>query len=148
MLNENKLNIIAQDPQPWYKEGLRFECTGCGGCCTGSPGYVWVDENEMAQIAALLDISLDLFKRRYTRQKGGRYSLLEKRTENYDCIFLKEKKCTIYKARPKQCRTFPWWVANLKTKECWENAAKTCEGITADAPLVAFEVIQENIHTP
>ena len=21
--------------EPWYKDGLRFKCTGCGDCCTG-----------------------------------------------------------------------------------------------------------------
>ena len=21
--------------QPWYREGLRFECTQCGACCSG-----------------------------------------------------------------------------------------------------------------
>ena len=30
--------------QAWYSEGLRFECTQCGACCSGEPGYVWVDE--------------------------------------------------------------------------------------------------------
>ena len=32
-----------QPSDAWYaEEGLAFECTGCGDCCTGAPGYVWV----------------------------------------------------------------------------------------------------------
>ena len=28
--------------------GLRFECTQCGDCCTGAPGYVWVNKAEIS----------------------------------------------------------------------------------------------------
>src|SRR5690606_15561824 len=39
----------------WYRDGLRFECTQCGNCCTGMPGHVWVDEADIARIAEYLD---------------------------------------------------------------------------------------------
>ena len=29
------------DSGPWYADGLSFECTMCGNCCTGPPGAVW-----------------------------------------------------------------------------------------------------------
>ena len=32
--------------EDWYAEGLRFACTGCGDCCTGEPGAIWVNEDE------------------------------------------------------------------------------------------------------
>ena len=48
----NKLSLITeQDQEPWYKEGLRFKCTECGKCCTGAPGYVWVNKEEVAEMA-------------------------------------------------------------------------------------------------
>ncbi len=130
---------------PWYKEGLRFKCTGCGQCCTGGPGYVWITQEEMEAMAKQLEISLDLFKRKYTRQKDNRYALIEKKSANneYDCIFLKDKKCTIYQLRPKQCRTFPWWKENLNTEESWKLAAQDCEGINLDAPLIPYEEIKK-----
>ena len=37
--------------EPWYEDGLRFRCTRCGACCTGSPGFVWVNAEELADIA-------------------------------------------------------------------------------------------------
>jgi hypothetical protein len=40
------------DEHPWYKDGLRFTCTGCGDCCTGAPGYVWVNKEEIEALAA------------------------------------------------------------------------------------------------
>lgn len=130
---------------PWYKEGLKFQCTGCGQCCTGTPGYVWVNEEEMEAIAKLLEISVEVFKRKYVRQRDNRYSLIERKSwdNQYDCIFLKDKKCTIYQARPNQCRTFPWWKHNLNTEESWKLAALGCEGIHDEAPLVPFEEIDQ-----
>ena len=128
---------------PWYKEGLRFQCTECGKCCTGSPGYVWVEEEEMAAMAAALEISLELFKKRYIRSCHGRLALIEKKAPNgdYDCIFLKEKRCQVYQARPVQCRTFPWWKHNLSSPESWKLAAQECEGINDEAPLWSYEKI-------
>lgn len=43
---------------PWYADGLKFKCTGCGDCCTGAPGYVWVNKAEIEAIAA--DISMEV----------------------------------------------------------------------------------------
>lgn len=130
---------------PWYHEGLHFKCTECGQCCTGAPGYTWVTEEEVTQIAQFLNLSIEDFSQKYLRRVNGRLSLLEDR-KNYDCIFLKNKKCQIYPVRPKQCRTFPWWPQNLKTEEDWKKAALHCEGINLDAPLVPFSTIQEQLN--
>lgn len=138
-------------PLPWYKGGLPFKCTECGKCCTGSPGYVWVTESEMAAMAEVLNISVDLFKRKYTRQRHSRYALIEKKaydnSGDFDCIFLKDKKCQVYQARPTQCRTFPWWQENLNSEESWKLAAAECEGINDDAPIVPYEQIVQILRT-
>lgn len=131
---------------PWYKDGLHFKCTECGGCCTGSPGYIWVSEEEIKAIAEHLSLPLDTFKKNYLLFKDGRYSLIEKRNSNYDCIFLEGKRCTIYPVRPTQCRTFPWWPGNLESPESWKHAATYCEGINDNAPLVPFEEISAFIN--
>lgn len=130
----------VNSPLPWYKEGLGFECTQCGKCCTGQPGYVWVNEEEMAAMAKALNISVELFKKRYTRQRDNGFALTEKKPNN-DCVFLKDKKCEVYQARPSQCQTFPWWKENLNTEESWNLAAKECEGISQIAPIVPYEQI-------
>lgn len=131
----------------WYKNGLRFSCTQCGKCCTGGPGYVWIDDEEMAEIAAFLNISVEDFILKYTRKVHGRIALLEDKT-SFDCVFLHGRACKVYGARPRQCRTFPWWPENLKDTESWKETAKRCEGIQPEAPLVAIEDIQQqlNIH--
>lgn len=133
----------------WYAKGLKFKCTGCGQCCTGTPGYVWVTPSEVAEMSAHLKISSDEFIQRYTRMEHGRMALLEKRQPNgnYDCIFLKELKCTLYDSRPKQCRTYPWWKENLSSPEDWQEAAKICEGINhPDAPLISIGEIEKGLN--
>lgn len=139
----NKLKMADQDP--WYKEGLSFECTGCGKCCTGSPGYVWVNDQDIENMAEYLKIPKDLFRRKYLRQKNVRYSLIEIKSEEYNCVFLKDNKCSIYPVRPMQCRTFPWWQTNLSSKEAWKKAAEICEGIQVDAPKVELKTIQDEL---
>ncbi len=126
---------------PWYKDGLRFGCTECGKCCTGGPGFVWVTQEELEGLAKLLNISSEMFKRRYVRIRSNRMCLVEKK--NNDCIFLEGKRCQVYQARPKQCRTFPWWEENLASEESWKSAAKDCEGINESSPLVPLsEIVQ------
>ncbi len=125
---------------PLYESGLNFKCTGCGKCCTGSPGYVWLNHEEMHTIAKHLGMELKEFKIKFTRIKNGTYSLLEKKP-GYDCIFLNGKECSIYEVRPTQCRTFPWWPENLRSEETWRELAKECEGICDTAPLVDKEEI-------
>lgn len=138
----NRLNILSEDEALWYKDGLKFKCTGCGHCCTGSPGHVWVDELEIKRMAKFLKISVEMFVKRYTRRVQDRLSLLE-HSKTYDCVFLKDKKCTLYEARPQQCRAFPWWPENLSSLKNWKEAAKSCEGIDhPDAPVVSLTQIQ------
>ena len=138
------LRII--DNEPWYKEGLRFKCTGCGKCCTG-PGYVWLSKEDIDRLAKHLKLSKEIFLKKYTRQVGFDVALLND-PETVDCIFLKDKKtCTVYESRPKQCRTFPWWRDNLSSLKEWEEEGTRCEGINhPEAPLIPCSEIKKNLH--
>lgn len=141
----SKLSLIAeQDQEPWYKEGLRFKCTECGKCCTGAPGYVWVNREEITEMATYLKITVKEFSRLYLRSIHGKLSLKEK-PHTYDCIFLKNQKCQLYSKRPVQCRTFPWWPSQLKNKEAWLEAAQHCEGICEEAPVVDRAHIEKEL---
>ncbi len=133
--------------KPWYQEGLKFKCTGCGQCCTGPSGYVWVSSQEAEALAKSLKITLEDFVKKYTRRIGNRLSLLERRRGGqYDCIFLDGKRCTVYEARPQQCRTYPWWPENISTPEDWKQEGFRCEGINhPDAPLISLGEIQKHL---
>lgn len=120
------LCILSAMPEPWYRDGLQFSCTQCGDCCTGRPGYVWVNAEEVTAIARFLELPLEEFSKRYLRRVGSRVSLIER--PNGDCVFY-SKGCTVYPVRPIQCRTFPFWPENLRRKADWEEAASECPGM-------------------
>jgi Fe-S-cluster containining protein len=113
---------------PWYQAGLKFECTQCGNCCTGAPGNVWVNKEEMAALAARLNITAEEFEDGFVRRVGLRRSLLE--FPNGDCIFFDSEKriCKVYDARPRQCKTFPFWGSILKSPQAWERMCQDCPG--------------------
>jgi len=118
------------DDTLWYRDGLHFECTRCGNCCGGgTPGYVWVDEDEIQRLARRLGLSGAELRRRYTRHvPGWGRSLTEK--EDFDCIFYdRSQGCTVYEDRPRQCRTWPFWNRVLASRRTWEIEAESCPGM-------------------
>jgi Fe-S-cluster containining protein len=112
---------------PWYRDGLSFECTRCGACCTGAPGYVWVNDEEIARLAGHRGLTVGQFSKRFVRRVGDRLSLIEK--PGGDCIFWDASAgCTVYEARPVQCQTWPFWPENLETPEEWARVEGICPG--------------------
>lgn len=93
-------------------------------------------------MAQFLKLPVHKFMQKYIRRVGSRYSLIESKT-TFDCVFLKDKKCEVYAARPIQCRTYPWWPQNLSSKEAWNKTAQACEGIDDQAELVQLKTIEE-----
>ncbi len=117
-----------KDKKPWYADGLKFKCSQCGDCCTGAPGYVWVNKEEIQALADLVEVDVVEFEDTYVRKVGARKSLKE--FPNGDCLFFdtEARKCQVYGARPRQCKTWPFWDSNLKTEEDWERTCEECPG--------------------
>jgi Fe-S-cluster containining protein len=131
----------SEPTDPWYRDGLRFACTRCGACCTGAPGYVWVGVPEIDRLAAHLGLTRDEFSRRYVRGVAGRYSLVEK--PGGDCTFWDATRgCTVYEARPEQCRTWPFWPDNVETPEDWSQVEAICPG-AGRGPIHDLVTIQD-----
>ena len=135
-----KLTVLASaETVPWYANGLRFSCTQCGNCCTGGPGYVWISVPEIQRLAEFLNLTAEQTIERYCRKIDGRFSLSESRGAggSWDCIFLKtepaarggdglahtRRVCSIYPVRPQQCRAWPFWDSNLRSRQDWDRAA-------------------------
>lgn len=126
--------------EPWYRDGLQFECTRCGDCCAGTPGFVWVELEEIQRLANFLRLTLDEFGRLYLRRVGDQISLIE--TRDSECIFWDSKVgCRVYEARPNQCRTWPFWPENLRTPEDWERTKRACPG-SGSGTLISVESIK------
>jgi len=110
----------------FYAQGLHFECTGCGACCKLGGGYVYPSLEDVGFAARHLDMTVNQFTAQYMELHEGQYVF---RNDGDNCIFYGEKGCTIYEARPTQCRTFPFWKANLKSQYRWKLIEEECEGI-------------------
>ncbi len=130
--------------EPWYRDGLRFECTQCGDCCTGGPGFVWVTDDEVQAIAAYLDKPVGEIRLLHTRPARGMTSLTE--YLNGDCTFLdpQTRGCRVYPVRPAQCQTWPFWRGNIETPADWEQTCRVCPG-SGRGELVPLEVIEERV---
>ncbi len=128
--------------QQWYREGLNFTCSQCGDCCTGDPGVVWVDDDEVREIAEYLDKPIGEIRLFHTRPLRGRVSLTE--YQNGDCTFFdaRERKCTVYHVRPQQCRTWPFWKSNLESPQKWKEVCETCPG-AGTGQFFSLEEIEE-----
>ena len=90
-----------------------FDCGQCGACCRW-PGSVLLDEDDIAAMAAQLEMPPGRFIEDHTALARNRAQLTLKEQTDGACEFLDARgRCRIYRARPKQCRDFPaaWQVA-------------------------------------
>ena len=114
----------------WWSEGLRFQCQGSGKCCTshGEYGFVFLTLEDRRRMASHLGLSTSAFTRRFCDRKSGIYHLKEE-PKNPDCLFLKDKKCGVYEARPTQCRTWPFWPEVMAAKTWKKEVVTFCPGV-------------------
>lgn len=131
----------------FWKNGISFLCTRCSACCRYEPGFVFLVESDREAILKTLNIDYETFVRNYCRwvpfSDGYEYlSLTEK--QNYDCIFW-DNGCSIYKARPLQCSSYPFWPNALQSLDVWRAVTAGCSarirvenGSTEKAPSIPF----------
>lgn len=126
--------------KPWYHEGLQFMCLGCGRCCTGDPGFVWVNQAEIQSLAKALGLPTAEFERVFIRSVGTRKSLIE--LPGGDCALFDRstRRCKAYAARPRQCRTWPFWESNLRSPADWQQTCRYCPGSGAGRTVALREI--------
>lgn len=114
----------------WYSKGLRFQCQGSGKCCVsrGEYGYVYLDKNDRKELAKFLKLTVSEFTQKYCDVGEGYYRLKTQPHES-ECMFLENNKCTVYLARPTQCRTWPFWPEVLNAKSWKKEVAEFCPGV-------------------
>jgi hypothetical protein len=123
----------------FFDGGIRFACRRCGGCCTGEPGIVYADREEISQIAKYLDIPRETLVERFTKPFQDGFIIRE--VEDGRCIFY-ENGCVIYPVRPLQCKTFPFWFQNMRSMTAWKDACRRCPGIGEGRLYTKEEILQ------
>ncbi|MDH5648359.1 MAG: YkgJ family cysteine cluster protein [Gammaproteobacteria bacterium] len=128
----------------WYtrKSVVRFECTGCGRCCTGSHNthYIEVSSKEQRAIQEFLAVSSSWFRKRYlvpVAEDMTGIAILD----TGSCTFLKkDNTCKIYPVRPKQCQTYPFWPEIMHSPVAWNREKLYCEGIGKGEPISTVKI--------
>ncbi len=110
--------------------GLPFECTRCSDCCRHEPGLVLLSRSDIRRLLGALGLDFRGFYAKYCRvvSLGGGTGLSLRETERFDCIFWKNG-CSVYDARPVQCRTYPFWPGVADSREDWIRESRRCPGI-------------------
>lgn len=114
----------------WWHEGIQFKCQGSGKCCVshGEYGYVYMTLEDRRRMARVLGLSTTSFTKTYCLFEDGVWRLKENPASS-DCLFLKNKKCSVYEGRPTQCRTWPFWPETLGAR-AWSREVKSfCPGV-------------------
>lgn len=109
-------------------EGIRFECQGTGQCCTsrGSHGFVYLSLKDRQRFAKFFKIPTAEFTRKYCEKSDGWFHLRESKD---DCRFLDGKRCSVYEARPTQCRTWPFWPEHMSPRAWKREVVSLCPGV-------------------
>jgi Fe-S-cluster containining protein len=123
----------------FFDQGLRFGCIRCGHCCTGDPGIVYVSPDELAPLAAHLQIPIEATIERYLSPWRDGHTVREAVGGN--CLFFHQG-CSIYPVRPSQCRTWPFWINNLRSRPSWERVARDCPGIGRGRHYTREEILR------
>lgn len=130
--------------EPWWKDGLRFECTVCGRCChaRGEVAQVYANRRERQALADFLGIEAEVFDARYTQQDEDGHLTL--RFEDGHCVFLKDDQCSVHEAKPVQCRTWPFWEELLESEQTYrEEVLDFCPGSGTGPVVPATEVSRQ-----
>ena len=118
------------------KEGFNFgfepsTCESCPGyCCHGASGNIWVNHEDILKMCRFLQTNPIDFILQYLNRINNRFSIKERGVGMHDLEYFffdhRQKCCSIYKARPRQYRTFPFWEYFKRHKD---NLIKECPGI-------------------
>lgn len=120
---------MSSNVKEWWSEGLRFQCQQSGKCCVshGEYGYVYLTPQDRRNMAKVLGLRTTQFTKTYCEKTDGVYHL--KDSGGPACTFLKNNRCTVYEARPMQCKTWPFWPETMSPKAWKKDVVKFCPGV-------------------
>ncbi len=116
---------------------MRFQCqSGCTKCCE-QQGFVYLTEDDIPRLAAFLGMPAAAFERRYVYRTRNQRRLRVPR--HAQCEFLKDGGCSVHRAKPLQCASFPFWPELVGNTKNWRKTGEWCPGI-GKGELVQIEM--------
>jgi uncharacterized protein len=89
----------------------QYKCEKCPGYCCSYP-LIPLDKRDVERLAKHHNMTFEVARKAFTKVEHGRkYAMRRKKDTVYGriCRFFdtKNRRCTVYKARPSVCRSFP-----------------------------------------
>jgi hypothetical protein len=105
-----------------------FQCQQCGDCCAGRGG-IFVRPEEVAEMAAFLEMDEQEFRNRYLEASslGTRLTI-----NNGLCVFQEDNRCRVHPVKPFICRQWPYLPVLLVDAEEFEAAKGACPGLNPE----------------
>ncbi|HAG90573.1 MAG TPA: zinc/iron-chelating domain-containing protein [Bdellovibrionales bacterium] len=142
------MKLSLKKHSKFIEKGLHFQCQGSGKCCVsrGEYGEVYLTREDRKKMAEHLGLSVGEFKKKYCAGADGVWGLIQPEGLE-DCIFLKDKRCQVYEARPTQCRTWPFWPENMNAKAWKKEVVAFCPGaqVTTKKSLRSSKEIEKEL---
>jgi hypothetical protein len=98
--DERKIDRIVNSL--YHEVSEEIDCTQCGNCCRELRPLL--SKKDVKLLANFINMPEGKFQEHYTEFNRDENKL---RLKGTPCSFLKDKKCTVYKCRPSDCRSFP-----------------------------------------
>lgn len=128
-------NNDKKDDQKWPEiSALKFECTGSGKCCVshGEYGFVFLNKSDIRRLEKFLGVPKEEFAQQddfdFTRFSKAKKKCWHLSNSEKGCRFLNGKQCSVYEARPIQCRTWPYYPEHMNAK-AWSELSQFCPGV-------------------
>ena len=128
-----------------YENGIKFECQSSGNCCVsrGTHGFVYLSSKDLKRLSKYFSMSNIQFINKYCHRTDGHLHLKEIYMDG-KCQFLEGTKCSVYKARPVACRSWPFWKENMNVKTWNKEVVNFCPGI-GKGKLLSLSKIEKKI---
>lgn len=102
-------------------ERVPFRCRLCGGCCRHTADSIMLEPLDIYRLSRYLqergeitggpEDVLDRYAHPYVIADGYPAFVLNTEGAERSCIFLHDGRCSVYEARPRVCRLYPFGVA-------------------------------------
>jgi Fe-S-cluster containining protein len=129
-LRQETWNVACrEDAEVRYPAGLRWICIRCTNSCRDLPRRIrniLLAESDIKRITK----ATKLVPEEFSTSSGGSFPYVRRmRKIGGRCIFLRESRCSIYRARPLICRFYPFSLRAATNKTFEIGFDSSCSGM-------------------